>query len=272
MRVSFYSEGDVAILGSLPVASPARPCPEPVVAAYKFQLEMPPPTDQIANAGTVLSFIGSRELDLVKLSLDVWILNLRAFNISQDLFRFLDLILLHQPPGRLRQPRHRGIKNDNEYELQRERDAPCHSSAGEGEAICDPVAEGEAGDVEDEFNYNELSSPRSFTRFCLPRWGGGVVETVAYASYDAANNHLRHSIGCDLKDGADRHDGGTEKDRSLSSKNVSNEVGQDGAEEAANVVYRCYCAEERTVVPQVESIEKVVRYNHASKNTLIIAE
>ena len=92
--------------------------------------------------------------------------------------------------------------------MESERKAPGHWSRDVGEAIGDPIAEGETGNVQDQFNDNELASPGRFGGLGLPYRSSGCVHSVTQAGNDPADIHLRNPIGCDLQDGTNGHNGG----------------------------------------------------------------
>jgi hypothetical protein len=68
------------------------------------------------------------EFDFFEFSLNVWILDLRAFDVSEDLFGFAVSTLANQPPRRLWKPWYCCVKNDNEDELERKRDSPSYAA------------------------------------------------------------------------------------------------------------------------------------------------
>lgn len=156
-----------------------------------------PAPEQIRPLGRVLPLIFDRELDLLALRDDVRIIYIRTFQISQNLLGLVDLALCHEPARRVRQPRYGAIQDDDEDELECERKSPGYGSADKGEAVRDPVGEGEAGDVHDHFDDDEFAAPGGFGGLALPDGSRGGVETVAYSCDDSAATCQRneHHLG-----------------------------------------------------------------------------
>ena len=118
-------------------------------------------------------------------------------------------------------------------------------------------------------------------RLGLPGGHRRRVSAVANARNDAANNKMRQGGGRGLQDGADDHDGGAEHDHAPPAQRVADPDGDDGAQEAAEVVrghrdalVRGARGLERRVRSAVrvdvrEVDEEVTHRQDASHNTLV---
>ena len=225
-----------------------------------------PAAKEVPPADTVLALEVDRVLDFLGLSDNVGVQDVFGLQVCDDLLGFLDLSMGNEPSGGFWQPRNRCIEDEDEDELEREWESPGDGAVDEGEAIGDPIAEGETGDVQYQLDDNELPSPRGGGSFSLPDGSSGSVHAISQTSDDAARNHLGHAEGRNLQDGADGHDGGTNEDRVAATETLAEGEGGDGAKEAANVVDGGDGGEHGGVfgAGEVERVEEVLGDDYAT--------
>jgi hypothetical protein len=229
-------------------------------------------TDQVSNAHGVVSFVVRSELDLAQLRLDIRVLFLGAFEIRQNLLSFVEASLHHQPTGTLRQPGHSGVQDDNEDELECQRNPPRNSTAKERESESDPVGQREAGDVHDELDDNELTSPRCLRRLGLPWRRCRCVHTVSDSCDDAAYDHMGYAVCRALEKSTDAHYGRSDENCLLTAEVVAEYECCDSAKKAADVVDCCDGRFHADVVADAQGVQEVVGYDNTAEYTLIVAE
>lgn len=124
-----------------------------------------------------------------------------------------------------------------------------------------------------------------FGRFGLPcRYCTGVHSVPNTCGY-STNDEMREAVRSALKDGADCHGGTAQHDGPPSAQRVSNEDGQDGANETSQIVSRhgnssvqrpLFCLSGRNVfrirVDFGKVLDKRLETEHTTSDTLIITE
>lgn len=105
-------------------------------------------------------------------------------------------------------------------------------------AVVDPVRQANTRGDKHALNHHQLSTLMRVSRLTLPGRDSRGVHAIAPSSHNAAENPLGQLIGRRLQECADGHHNGAVEDRLPASQRVSDEDGEDRAQEASQVVRR----------------------------------
>ena len=83
---------------------------------------------------------------------------------------------------------------------------------------------------------------------------------------------MRHTVCRALQKSTNAHDSSSNENGLLSSKIVAKDESSNGAKETANVVDGGDCGHHGRVVPYVEGVQEVIRYDDSAKHTLIVTK
>jgi len=107
----------------------------------------------------MLLFMFTRELDCFDIGVYFLIMEIPSFDVGQDIPPLIDPIMGNEPTRGFRQPGHCKKEDQNEEELKGEWKTPGYGARKEGKSVCYPVGEGEARNVKDHLDHNQLATP-----------------------------------------------------------------------------------------------------------------
>lgn len=131
---------------------------------------------------------------------------------------------------------------------------------------CDPIAQRETSNVQDQLNNDQLPTPGRLAGLCLPGRCRRSIDAVSNATNDTSNDHMGNAVGRNLKQGADAHDSRPDQDAPFAAEDITEEEGGQGAEEASNVVNSCDRSLERCVVCDAEGVEEILGHDDAAED------
>lgn len=102
--------------------------------------------------------------------------------------------------------------------------------------VVNPVAERDAGRNQHTFDHDHLATVMGFRRLGLPGGYSTRVHAVADTCDNSCNDEVRQLKRGALQNSASSHGYAANEDGSTTSKRVTNEDGQDGSNEASQVV------------------------------------
>lgn len=164
-------------------------------------------------------------------------MELSVGNGSNNVSRLLVAALEHEPSWGLGQVHDESHDEEAEGDLERQGETPARRSVGRKvHAVVDPVRDHDAEGDEGALNHDKLASLVSRARLGLPHGHGRGVASVSEAGDDSSDDEVVKRKGRGLKGGSDDHDAGAEHDHLSAAEPVADEDGDDGADEAAEVV------------------------------------
>lgn len=114
--------------------------------------------EKVSPPDVMLLLVLNAVPDLLLLGNDDGIVRGLCLEAREDLEGLIVSSVVEQPPWRLRKPRHGGVQGEDKDELEGKRKSPGDGATGKGQAVVDPVAHGEAEDVHQHLEHDELAS------------------------------------------------------------------------------------------------------------------
>lgn len=190
-------------------------------------------------AVSTLAHLHGSILDGLEFIVDLLVSNVNVCNGSDNFSSLIFATLENEPSRRLRQAKDKGKNEDAEDNLEGQGESPSNRTGGKRQAKIDPIRNHDAARDEGTFNHDEFSSLVGGTRLRLPHGYRRCVTAIAKACYDTTDDKVFQSESRSLQDSANNHDGSTEKDHFPTAEVVTDEDGDDGADEASQIV-RCH--------------------------------
>ena len=163
-----------------------------------------------------------------------------SLELGDDESSLFFVSVVHEPRRRIRQQERADGHDDGEQDLERHGEAPLDGLRHEGEAKDHPVGDKGADGDDGALEADEEPTVVGVGALGLPDGDGGRVHAVSKARDDTADDELAETPAVAEAqhgdDGANREDVGADEDHAGAAELVTQEHGEERAEEAADLV------------------------------------